>query len=166
MTLLPIRPVEPMMRIRGFFASWYWVDMVAFSSFGSVFQTRTTLRVGSNSEARRSPIPFLRRRGALHPAPSERGARVARLHSTSVFGRAFAVRVSRRHVPTRGEADSDASIMIYGPKNDGTYIVEFRMADGEALAISVPASETRVLKHFQERMPYGLFVPDVDADAI
>jgi hypothetical protein len=57
-------------------------------------------------------------------------------------------------------------IMIYGPKNDGTYIVEFRTADGEALAISVPASETRVLKHFQERMPYGLFVPDVDADAI
>jgi hypothetical protein len=36
-------------------------------------------------------------------------------------------------------------IMIYGPKNDGTYIVEFRTADGEALAISVPASETRVL---------------------
>jgi hypothetical protein len=52
-------------------------------------------------------------------------------------------------------------IMIYGPKNDGTYIVEFRMADGEALAISVPRGETRVLKHFQERMPYGLFVPDV-----
>jgi len=24
----------------------------------------------------------------------------------------------------------------------------------------VPASETRVLKYFQERMPYGLFVPD------
>jgi hypothetical protein len=43
-------------------------------------------------------------------------------------------------------------IMIYGPKNDGTYIVEFRTADGEALAISVPASETRVFKHFQERM--------------
>jgi hypothetical protein len=29
------------------------------------------------------------------------------------------------------------------------------------LAISVPAGETRVLKYFQERMPYGLFVPDV-----
>jgi hypothetical protein len=56
-------------------------------------------------------------------------------------------------------------IMIYGPKNDGTYIVEFRTVDGEALAISVTASETRVLKHFQERMPYGLFVPDVDASA-
>jgi hypothetical protein len=52
-------------------------------------------------------------------------------------------------------------IMIYGPKNDGTYVVEFKTADGEALAISVPAGETRVLKHFQERMPYGLFVPDV-----
>jgi hypothetical protein len=35
--------------------------------------------------------------------------------------------------------------------------------NGEALAISVPAAETRVLKHFQERMPYGLFVPDVEA---
>jgi hypothetical protein len=45
--------------------------------------------------------------------------------------------------------------MIYGPKPDGTYVVEFKMADGEALAISVPAGETRVLKYFQERMPYG-----------
>jgi hypothetical protein len=51
--------------------------------------------------------------------------------------------------------------MIYGPKPDGTYIVEFKMADGEALAISVPATETRVLKYFQERMPYGLSVPDI-----
>jgi hypothetical protein len=53
-------------------------------------------------------------------------------------------------------------IMIYGPKNDGTYIVEFRTAAGEALAMSIPASETRVIRYFQERMPYGLFVPDVD----
>ena len=51
--------------------------------------------------------------------------------------------------------------MIYGPNSDGTYIIEFRMADGESLAISVPAGETRVLKHFQARMPYGLVVPDV-----
>ena len=43
----------------------------------------------------------------------------------------------------------------------GNFVVEFRTAGGEALAISVPAGETRVLKHFQERMPYGLFVPDV-----
>jgi bifunctional non-homologous end joining protein LigD len=41
-------------------------------------------------------------------------------------------------------------------------IVEFKTADGEALAINVPVGETRVLKHFQKRMPYGLFVPDVD----
>jgi hypothetical protein len=53
-------------------------------------------------------------------------------------------------------------IMIYGPKSDGTYVVEFKTAEGEALAISVPAGETRVLKYFQHRMPYGLFVPDID----
>jgi hypothetical protein len=52
-------------------------------------------------------------------------------------------------------------IMIYGPKNDGTYIVEFRTADGEALAISIPGGEARVIRHFQERMLYGLFVPDI-----
>jgi hypothetical protein len=46
-------------------------------------------------------------------------------------------------------------IMIYGPKNDGSYLVEFRIADGEALVISVPAGETRVLKYFQKRMPTG-----------
>jgi hypothetical protein len=51
--------------------------------------------------------------------------------------------------------------MIYGPKSDGTYIIDFRMADGETLAISVPAGETRELKRFQARMPYGLVVPDV-----
>jgi hypothetical protein len=50
-------------------------------------------------------------------------------------------------------------IMIYGPKND--YLVEFRTAEGEALAISIPGSEAAVIRHFQERMPYGLFVPDV-----
>jgi hypothetical protein len=46
-------------------------------------------------------------------------------------------------------------IMIYGPKTDGTYIVEFRTAAGEALAMA------SVVRYFQERMPYGLFVPDV-----
>jgi hypothetical protein len=40
-------------------------------------------------------------------------------------------------------------IMIYGPKNNGTYVVEFKTADGEALAISVPVGETRALKRFQ-----------------
>ncbi len=45
--------------------------------------------------------------------------------------------------------------MIYGPKRDGTYIVEFKTADGEALAISVPAGETRVLKYFQGSVRAG-----------
>jgi hypothetical protein len=52
-------------------------------------------------------------------------------------------------------------IMIYGPKDDGTYIVGFRTAAGEALAISIPGSEARVIKHFQERMPCGVVVPDI-----
>jgi hypothetical protein len=52
-------------------------------------------------------------------------------------------------------------IMIFGPKTDGTYVVEFRTAAGEALAISIPRTECAVIRHFQERMPYGLFVPDV-----
>jgi hypothetical protein len=47
------------------------------------------------------------------------------------------------------QAKAENKISIYGPKADGT-----------ALAISVPAGETRVLKYFQERMPHGLFVPD------
>jgi hypothetical protein len=42
-------------------------------------------------------------------------------------------------------------IMIYGPKNDGTYIVEFRTAAGEALAISIPSTEASVVRYFQER---------------
>ena len=52
-------------------------------------------------------------------------------------------------------------IIIYGPKDDGTYLVEFRTAAGEALAISIPRSEASVVRYFQERMPYGLFVPDI-----
>jgi hypothetical protein len=32
-------------------------------------------------------------------------------------------------------------IMIYGPKEDGTYVVEFRTAWGATLAISIPRTE-------------------------
>jgi hypothetical protein len=56
-------------------------------------------------------------------------------------------------------------IMIYGPKDDGTYVVEFRTADGDVLAISIPRTEAHVIRHFQERMPYGLSVPDEYPDA-
>ena len=52
-------------------------------------------------------------------------------------------------------------IMIYGPKDDGSYVVEFKTAAGEAWAISIPRSEATVIRCFQERMPYGLFVPEV-----
>jgi hypothetical protein len=33
-------------------------------------------------------------------------------------------------------------------------------ADGDVLSISIPRSEVHVIRHFQERMPYGLYVPD------
>ena len=47
-------------------------------------------------------------------------------------------------------------IMIFGAKIDGTYVVEFRTATDEMLAISIPRTETAVIRHFQERIPYGL----------
>jgi hypothetical protein len=52
-------------------------------------------------------------------------------------------------------------IMIYGPKDDGTYVIEFMTTEGNVLAISIPRTEAHVIRHFQERMPYGLFVPDL-----
>ena len=53
-------------------------------------------------------------------------------------------------------------ITIHGPKTDGTYIIEFKTADGVALAFSVPKGGwTAVLEYFQDKMPYGLAVPDV-----
>jgi hypothetical protein len=55
-------------------------------------------------------------------------------------------------------------IMIYGPKADGSYVVEFRTAADDVLAISIPRTETAVMRHFQERMPAGLFVPDVHTE--
>jgi hypothetical protein len=33
--------------------------------------------------------------------------------------------------------DGKYRIMIYGPKEDGTYVVEFKTAAGEAMAISI-----------------------------
>jgi hypothetical protein len=37
-------------------------------------------------------------------------------------------------------------IMIFGPKTDGTYVVEFRTAEGESLAISIPRTEAAVIR--------------------
>ena len=47
-------------------------------------------------------------------------------------------------------------IMVYGPKEDGTYVVEFRTAAGQAMAISIPRTDSAIIRHL---MPYGLFVP-------
>jgi hypothetical protein len=79
-------------------------------------------------------------------------------------------RAARRRVirTCQGRPKTDpanAVAILFGPKDDGTYVVEFRTA-GETLAISIPRTEAAVTRHFQERMPYGLFVPDVDAGAI
>jgi hypothetical protein len=43
-------------------------------------------------------------------------------------------------------------------------VVEFRTAANDVLAISIPRTAAHVIRHFQERMPYGLFVPDVNAE--
>ena len=40
--------------------------------------------------------------------------------------------------PTEGKN----RIMIYGPKDDGAYVIEFKKAGGEALAISIPSWAT------------------------
>jgi hypothetical protein len=70
----------------------------------------------------------------------------------------------RAQTDQRDEATTGKNrIMIFGPKSDGTYVIEFRTAAGESLAISIPGTEAAVIRHFQERMPYGLFVPDVDS---
>jgi hypothetical protein len=61
-------------------------------------------------------------------------------------------------------ATAQDRITIYGPKDDGSYIVEFRTAEGDALAISIPRTEAAVIRHFQAKMPCGLVVPDVKAD--
>jgi hypothetical protein len=45
--------------------------------------------------------------------------------------------------------------MIYVPKDDGTYVVEFRTAAGEALAISIPRTEAGVIRHFLRAVRAG-----------
>ena len=43
-------------------------------------------------------------------------------------------------------ATAQDRITIYGPKDDCTYIVEFRTAEGDALAISIPRTEAAVIR--------------------
>src|SRR5262249_37462137 len=87
----------------------------------------------------------------LQPKMERGGNDKGRLLVTSVIwstlGGAVIVRCSGRGL-VKGAPEMSVAppggqdrIMIYGPKSDGTYIIEFRMADGESLAISVPAGE-------------------------
>ena len=55
--------------------------------------------------------------------------------------------------------DGKNRIMIYGPKEDGTYVVEFKTDAGQVFALSIPNTETAVIRRFKERMPYGLVAP-------
>jgi hypothetical protein len=64
-------------------------------------------------------------------------------------GAGWGARRRRDQLSTVVSAGDELTIMIYGPKPDSTYEVEFQTADDEVLSINVPASETRVLKHFQ-----------------
>ena len=49
-------------------------------------------------------------------------------------------------------------IMIYGPKEDGTYVVEFR-TDGPSVRALNSENRNGRIRRFEERMPYGLVVP-------
>jgi hypothetical protein len=51
--------------------------------------------------------------------------------------------------------------MIFGPKDDGTYVQDGRRRGASDLN---PRTEAAVIRHFHERMPYGLFVPEVGDD--
>jgi hypothetical protein len=56
-----------------------------------------------------------------------------------------------------------AHITIVGPDRQGGYVLQFWKHTGQCLAFVVPPnSDNDVLPYFQERMPYGLAVPDVE----
>ena len=61
------------------------------------------------------------------------------------------------------KTDGKNRIMIYGPKDDGTYVLELRTG-GEVFALSIPRTEAEVIRRFKERMPYGLVVPPLAAE--
>jgi hypothetical protein len=73
--------------------------------------------------------------------------------STSVTRRDFLC-VTHARVGRGAGMTGKNRIMIYGPKDDGTYVVEFRTSEGDVLATSIPRTESHVIRHFQERMPY------------
>jgi hypothetical protein len=60
-------------------------------------------------------------------------------------------------------AINNARIQIIGPDPHGGFVVEFLKHNGARLAFVVPPNaDSDVLPYFQQRMPYGLAVPDLD----
>ena len=53
-----------------------------------------------------------------------------------------------------------AMINIIGP-SEGKYIIAFATEDGRSLGLVVSEAHAEVLAEIQERIPYGLAVPDV-----
>jgi len=58
-------------------------------------------------------------------------------------------------------------IMIFGPTDDGTYVVEFRTAEGDVLAISIPRTETPLFdKRSREAALMGFGLATATAERI
>ncbi len=56
-----------------------------------------------------------------------------------------------------------ARIRIIGPDRNGSFVVEFCKHTGPRLVFMIPPNaDNDVLFYFQERIPYGIAVPDVD----
>jgi hypothetical protein len=58
---------------------------------------------------------------------------------------------------------TQARIRILGPDNEGGFVVEFCKHTGPKLVFVIPPNAGNdVLAYFQDRMPYGVAVPDID----
>jgi hypothetical protein len=58
---------------------------------------------------------------------------------------------------------NQAHIRIIGPDERGGYVLQFWKHTGQCLAFVVPPNaDNDVLPYFQERIPYGLAVPDIE----
>ena len=58
---------------------------------------------------------------------------------------------------------TQARIRILGPGEEGGFVVEFCKHTGPKLVFVIPPNaDNDVLAYFQERMPYGIAVPDIE----
>ncbi|MEA2971477.1 MAG: hypothetical protein QOE78_4738 [Alphaproteobacteria bacterium] len=62
---------------------------------------------------------------------------------------------------------TQARIRIVGPDEEGGFLVEFCKHTGPKLVFVIPPNaDNDVLAYFQERMPYGIAVPDIGEMAV